>query len=400
MIGVELLGVTAGVLVGLGALENLMHRRRLHRIGTRIHVSGSRGKSSVTRLIASGLCHAGVVAVGKTTGTLPRMLLPGGREVPVFRPAGANIIEQIRIVSAAQGLGAQALVMECMALQPELHWLSENKLVRATHGVITNVRPDHLEVMGPTEADVARTLASMTPVKGVMFTAEQHHLSILAEAAADRGTRLVAVGAEDSAAISDEEMAGFSYVEHKENVALVLRVLQELGVERQLALEGMWRTLPDPGALSELELEFFGRRIIFINGFAANDPESTTTIWKLACSRHPRVPRIVAVFNLRADRPTRTVQLAKDIDFWHKADKVVLMGSGAYLFARVASRAGIDPGRFVYTEGQDVAQIFETIVGLCGQQTLVVGMANIGGQGLGLVQYFKNRAMLRGPLQE
>ena len=61
----------------------------------------------------------------------------------------------MRIVSAAQ-LGAQALVIECMALQPELHWLSERKLVRATHGVITNARADHLDVMGPTAADVAR----------------------------------------------------------------------------------------------------------------------------------------------------------------------------------------------------------------------------------------------------
>ena len=84
-------------------------------------------------------------AAAKTTGTLARMILPDGREVPVFRPAGANIIEQVRIVSAAQRHGAEALVIECMALQPELHWLTESKFVRATHGVITNARADHLE---------------------------------------------------------------------------------------------------------------------------------------------------------------------------------------------------------------------------------------------------------------
>jgi poly-gamma-glutamate synthase PgsB/CapB len=322
------------------------------------------------------------------------MILPDGREVPVFRPSGANIIEQLRIVSAANAMKAEALVVECMALQPELHWLSERKLVRATHGVITNARPDHLDVMGPTEADVARTLAGMVPVGGVLLTSEQNHLGILRSAAEDRRTRLVAVGAAEVEAVSNEEIGRFSYLEHRENVALALALLAELGVDREVALDGMWAATPDPGVLSELEVDFFGRQIFFVNGFAANDPQSTETVWRMARSRHQGVEQTIAVFNLRADRPLRTVQLAREVSFWREAERVVLMGTGAYLFARVASRAGVDPGRLVYTEGQAVEQIFETIVGLCGRSTLVVGMANIGGQGLGLVSYFRNRSRL------
>ncbi len=396
MVGFELLLAIAAGLGGLGALETFSHRRRLRRIPIRIHVAGTRGKSSVTRLISAAMREAGIATAAKTTGTLARMILPNGQEVPVFRPAGANIIEQTRIIATAADMKVDALVIECMALIPELHWISESRLVRATHGVITNARADHLDVMGPTEVDVAKTLASMTPVNGVLITAERRLLDVMAHAAKDRGSRLVAVGDADVADISDADMAPFCYTEHKENVALSLRVVAEVGVDRETALRGMYKATPDPGALTQQEVDFFGRRIVFVNGFAANDPESTAMIWHLAKRAHPDVQRRIAVFNLRADRPARTLQMAKDATFWREADKVVLMGTGAYLFGRVANTSGLEPGRFVYAEQQRVEEIFETLVGLCGPASLIVGMGNIGGQGLDLVRYFRNRAVLRG----
>src|SRR6188768_109659 len=173
MTGSQLLCVLFVALIVWGTFENYRHRQNLKRIRIRIHVNGTRGKSSVTRLIAAALREAGLVTCAKTTGTLARMILPNGREVPIFRPAGANVIEQKRIVAAAVAHGADVLVIECMALQPELQALSEFKLLRATHGVITNARPDHLDVMGPTGADVARALCGMIPPKGRLFTAER-----------------------------------------------------------------------------------------------------------------------------------------------------------------------------------------------------------------------------------
>jgi poly-gamma-glutamate synthase PgsB/CapB len=233
----------------------------------------------------------------------------------------------------------------------------------------------------------------MIPVRGVLITAERRHLGILAEAAADRGTRLVSVTEEEVAAITDAEMAAFGYIEHKENVALALRVLTEVGVGRAVGLAGMQRAAPDPGALTVCALDFFGRQIFFYNAFAANDPQSTATIWELVRARHREVRRTIAVFNLRADRPSRTMQLA-EATYWRDADRVVLMGTGAYLFARVAARSGADVARFVFAEQQRVEEVFETIIDLCGPCNLIVGMANIGGQGLALVRLFRNRAKL------
>ena len=96
-----ILVIACGVLIVLGLLEFVFHRRRLSRIPIRVHVNGTRGKTSVTRLIAAGIREAGIRCVAKTTGTVPRFILPNGREVPVYRPGGANVIEQKQAVSMA-----------------------------------------------------------------------------------------------------------------------------------------------------------------------------------------------------------------------------------------------------------------------------------------------------------
>jgi poly-gamma-glutamate synthase PgsB/CapB len=100
---------TAALLLGGALWEDFTHRRRLRKIPIRVHVNGTRGKSSVARLIAAGLRAGGRRTCCKTTGTLPRMILPDGTEYPVFRPARANVIEQIRIVEAAVELEAEAI---------------------------------------------------------------------------------------------------------------------------------------------------------------------------------------------------------------------------------------------------------------------------------------------------
>ena len=62
--------------------------------------------------------------------------------------------------------------MECMAVQPQYQWIAEHQMVRSHIGVITNVRPDHLDEMGPTEDDVAYSLCNTIPLNGILITAE------------------------------------------------------------------------------------------------------------------------------------------------------------------------------------------------------------------------------------
>jgi poly-gamma-glutamate synthase PgsB/CapB len=141
-----------------GIIEQINHYKRVKRIPIRIHVNGTRGKSTTTRLIAAGLREAGFKVLSKTTGTLPRLILEDGTEVSIKRRGKANIIEQLKIFTEAIKRKVNVLVVECMAVSPELQWVSEHKLVKSTIGVITNVRQDHLEEIGPELDDMAEAL--------------------------------------------------------------------------------------------------------------------------------------------------------------------------------------------------------------------------------------------------
>jgi gamma-polyglutamate synthase len=392
--GVLFLLILLGIFVFMVTLEYAKHTLNLRRIPIRIHVNGTRGKSSVTRLLTAALNRAGIRTFGKTTGTLPRMLTPDGREFPVYRPGGrANVLEQRRIVALARQADAQAIVIECMALQPKLQWLSESQLVQATHGVITNAREDHLDVMGPGERDVAQALAGMTPPGKKLFTADVRNLDVFKEACEDRKSTLIGTSEADVEAVTDEDMAGFSFHEHKENVALALSICDDLGIGRADALAGMWDVVPDEGALKSFDVNFYGRQLSFVNGFAANDPESTEQIWRMSLDLYPEAERRIAVFNTRVDRPQRSQQLAEAYAKWPQADAVLIMGTGTYIFAREAIKRGIDGMSFVLLEGATAAQVFETLVGVSGKSSVICGMANIAGAGLDLVHYFENRCM-------
>ena len=111
MDGTMLVAAGTAVCCFLGWIESRAHREHLARIPIRIHVNGTRGKSGVTRLIAAGLRAGGMHTFAKTTGTLARAIFPDGTEYPVFRPARANVIEQLRVARVAARQNVDALVI-------------------------------------------------------------------------------------------------------------------------------------------------------------------------------------------------------------------------------------------------------------------------------------------------
>ena len=172
-------------------VERIRHVRRLKRIPLRIHVNGTRGKSNVTRLIAAALRQSGIRTLAKTTGTLPKLILPDGSEETIRRPCPANILEQMKIVKKADRLKVEALVVECMALDPSLQFISEAEMIRSTVGIITNVRPDHFEVMGGCLDDVAEALSQSIPARGILVTGDRRYYPLFSDVASRRGSRAV-----------------------------------------------------------------------------------------------------------------------------------------------------------------------------------------------------------------
>jgi poly-gamma-glutamate synthase PgsB/CapB len=375
-----------GVVVLYLLFEILRHNAALKKIPIRIHVNGTRGKSSVARLIASGLRGGKIKTCAKTTGTMARFIFPDGSEEPVYRYARTNIIEQVGVIRRSAKRGAQALVIECMALQPLLQSLCELRLVRSTHGVLCNAREDHLDVMGPLESDVALALAGTMTVKGHFFTPEKKHLGIFKMAARDRETQLHSVSDEAIAAISDEDMAGFSYGEHKENVALALAVCQFLKVSREDALKGMWSANPDPGAMTKTMFCVQGKQFCFVNVFAANDPLSTGQIWASLREEFADYETKTLLMNCRVDRKDRSRQIAEAALTWPEPDCHMAIGTGIDVYCQILN--GKQTTQVIEAEGWDCEAIINTLAAQSNQSKhLIVGVGNIKGIGFQLVDY-------------
>ncbi|SDL18557.1 poly-gamma-glutamate synthase PgsB [Streptomyces indicus] len=302
--------LSALALAAGGIVEQRRHFANLERVPHRVLVNGIRGKSSITRLCAGALRGGGLVTVAKTTGSAARFIHPDATEEPVYRKFGiANIIEQVGIVRRAAAYAPDALVVECMAVMPDLQEINQEKLIRSDIGVLCNVREDHLAEMGPTLDDVARSLSRSMPVGGVCVTAERERLPILRAEAAARGCRLVVA---DPESVTDEELGGFHWYTFKENVAIALEVAGLLGVDREAALRGMYAAPPDPGVLTVLNFRTpEGTSLRFANVFAANDPASTLmNIEQLLGAGAIRRPLHVLI-NCRPDRVERNVQMGR-----------------------------------------------------------------------------------------
>lgn len=363
-------------------LENTKHRKNLKAVKVKILVNGSRGKSSVTRLIAAGLRAGGFRTFAKTTGTTPRIIHTNGQEEPINRRGNANILEQKRIVSKAFKENSEAVVFECMSLRPELQWIEANKLVRPDLYVITNVRSDHLDVMGPTVYDSADYMIASVPKRSILFTAEEKLLPELKLKAKGSGIRIFNAGMET---VEDEELSSFNYLEHKENVALALSVLNYLGIERNEALQGMYKMTPDPGALRRYKIKDMGREIHFVNAMAANDPDSTKLIWDRLAAGYTH---ILVLINCRADRIDRSKQLAELCSKDLHADRYILTGGLTKVFKKRALSLGLPEEKIKDLEGKSVPEIYDEIFKTSRNGTLVFGIGNIVIFGHEIVEFF------------
>lgn len=362
-------------------IEKTRHENRLKSIPVRIWVNGTRGKSSVTRLIAAGLRAGGKKTLAKTTGTSPRFIMADGSEQPVSRLGMANISEQIRIVRKAQRFKPEAIVLECMALRPDLQRTEAIQIVEPNIVVITNVRPDHLDVMGPTTRDIARAFINAIPSNCQVFASEPH---IFSEYIDKMHKKNMEFSISKSNKVSDKSQSGFPYLEHKENIALALDVCRHFGIEEKIALQGMQSMLPDPGALKEYLLRLDSKQVTLINAMAANDPESIHRIWTATDKNYTAINLLI---NCRADRIDRSFQIADLIRMHMEADHYVLTGKGTGVLRKqlqkvIGHKAIVDLG------GRTPEQTINTVKELVTDRSLLFALGNTVGFGVMMIEEF------------
>lgn len=373
-----------------GIWEYHGHQVRLKRIPMRIHVNGSRGKSSVTRLIAAGLRAGGKRVVGKTTGTLPRIIDPDGREISIKRNQPANIIEQTKILRYIDKMfKPEVLVIECMAVLPEYQWFCENKIVKSQIGVITNCRLDHTNEMGKFREQIAHSLANTIPVNGSLFTSEKTNLDILKEIGKSCNTEVTRHGGQE---ITREELNRFNYIEHPANIGLSLAVCEKVGVDRNTALEGMYQATPDAGALRIAMCQEGSKEILFANAMAANDPESSLAIFKEIEERFNPLGKILLLLHSRSDRQDRSLQLIEMVAGNIEFDYLILTGQSLSRFMGVVAKFKIPKSKTIGLGNVKPERVYNEAFNLVEDRGTILGIGNVGAGGLDIARYFyKNR---------
>ena len=281
--------LTVVVIVLVYEYRHIVRARKA--IPLRIHVHGTRGKTSCVRLIAKELREAGLRVLAKTTGDAPEIIYPDATVKPFPRRGPARITEHIKMLLLAEELGVDALVLEGMALQPETVAFSE-RMIQATHFVVVNVRADHAETMGSGFEGVTETLAEALPKKGTLYVSDEKTERLL-EIATSCGIPIRVVSC--NPLTESQEIA----------YALTDDILSSLGKARRKREIEKLQIIP-------VRFSFFSTTFLFFDFFSANDVTSAELLFKESSTQMENTLR-VALLSTRSDRPLRTFDFLKSL---------------------------------------------------------------------------------------
>ncbi|MBN2411366.1 poly-gamma-glutamate synthase PgsB [candidate division KSB1 bacterium] len=364
-------------------IEYGVHYIKLRKIPTRILVTGTRGKSSITRLIAAGLNAGGIKTLAKTTGSATQIIMPDNSVQNLNRNGSASILEQCRVVSIAEKLKTQALVIESMALRPFLQWIESFRIIKPHILVISNVGPDHLDISGRDLEEIALSFSQTIPEGGKLFTGEKEYYSILEKQAAAKKCDIHLLQQEETDPKIDYQK--LPYIEHPQNIELALTVCEHVGVDKQTAFAGMKKVTPDIGVLREIKTTINTFPVTFINAFAANDPLSIRNIY-FQFQKSIGNKRFLLVINLRNDRPHRSLQIAGLLVSTIRADLYIFCGGDIkYIIIRKIQKHVKKESVLEFNKTDKIIQYLEKKI---DRETVIMGIGNIAGAGIQLTNYF------------
>ena len=268
----------------------------------RILVTGTRGKSSLVRLLHAGLSAAGLRTWARVTGVLPRSLSPD--DVQTIHRGAPVSFREMRWWLKQIPEDAEAVVMENSAVSPELQ-SAAGRWLKPTLAVWTTLRADHEDAWGPGRLNAARALLRGIP-EGVPVAAGEEAALIQAE-----------LEAKGCSVTFSHAFPVNSF--HEENLQLAMTALQcaakgspTLDLRKaQRAMEALGPDIADFRILGEGEE-------LLAAAFSANDVESTAQLFH-ETGWSPE--ETVLLFHHRPDRPARLKSFLPWIDSlsWRKA---------------------------------------------------------------------------------
>lgn len=389
----------------MGILEAHLHSKNVNSVPIRILVNGTRGKTTVSRQLASCLVMCNVRTLTKTTGSEALIIYPDGTEKPVERKRGFNLIrEQRNFFKLAAKLKVDAVVLECMAVRPESQSMMANKLVRPTVCIITNAFVDHVDQMGLTNSSTAEVLRLSVPKGQKFYTSdtifENDPCAIVVNNACDGAcdiklnnicdTKLnntcdTKLSTEDCKNCNKTQIQDYNYI----NAQLSLAVFKSLdlnvagintecdkikSLKDEEILSWILSYKPDIG----LKGPFDVMGMTFVNGFAANDKESARLLLQKWAGDDCTI-----IYNNRADREFRLFYFASLFCNVH-LKRILVIGDNKKKCVRYLSSKLSKSAKISKIEAYDVS------LGLKGLKEknckIVLGLGNIKGEAMVLLK--------------
>ncbi len=376
--------ISLGISVLYLLWERLAQEWRLKKIPLRVCITGTRGKSSVTRLIAAALREAGYRTLAKTTGSKPVIIFPDGKEREIGRRGSASILEQKEVVRLASRFGVRAIVVELMSIQEECLSTEAARLLKPHLLAITNVRLDHLDLMGSSKSKIARVLASAIRPGCTVFVLEEETRPEFLERAGKIGAKIFRVG---GGSIEPG-------LEFAENVRLATAVSDFVGITSETVSRARRAAKPDFGSLKvwTTTLGTPPREVMLVNGFAANDPESSLAVLsKIQTTALARGKRFIGLFNVREDRGDRSLQWLRALqeESWSPLETIVFVGYYPHALSLKKRLEGLVKARVLADREKEPAALTAGLVSRDPREAMVIGLGNMKGLGQALVEYWE-----------
>jgi gamma-polyglutamate synthase len=362
--------------------EKLIMQRCVNRLPLRIHINGTRGKSTVTEYIGAGLLEAHMDVITKVTGIVPTIFYNGTENV-INRTGAVRIHEQIRLIRLASKLKVKGVVMECMSISPELQRI-ESSVFRPHIYVITNIRDDHYEEMGKSIGELADQLCNAIPANCTVVTNEIRFLNKIKEKASLRNSKVISL--HEFKLEPEEELPSGVFTE---NLSLALAVCNAAGIDHKLAREGILKRIyRTRSPLITIKSE--DKEIRFLDAFAANDVDSTKTVidhWQKKLGYNGKISLI---FNTRADRPVRTELFSTWIaNSSPTIEHIIITGNHANRAKLSLRRNGVLKEKLHIRKDKYLHDLKSELLKIAGDGTLVIGIGNIGGSGFKILNELK-----------
>ena len=328
---------------GIFFIRHLLLSRKIVRARKNIPLSiggwGTRGKSGTERLKAALFNSLGLRVFSKTTGNEAMFLhsdsFESMREMYLFRPYDkATIWEQADVLLLADKLNIDVFLWESMGLTPSYVEVLQQQWMKDDIATITNTYPDHEDLQGPAGINIPQVMTKFIPKGSKLITTEEVMYPILSSHAQRVNSQSHQVGWLEAGLISPDILERFPYEEHPHNIALVLRMAEELDINEDEALKAMAdHIVPDLGVLKAYPPSHIDNRSLeFINGMSANERFGALGNWKrmsldkIDDETDPDI-FITTVINNRADRVSRSRVFASMIVEDVVADCHILIGS-------------------------------------------------------------------------